>query len=68
MSIGLGHNKWAQKATEKMKSKGTEGSLTSAAHKAGYDSAMEYARHEKSSPTASTKMKRKSNFALNINK
>lgn len=60
--------KWAQKATAKMKEKGTEGSLTAAAHKAGYSSAMEYAAHEKSSPNASTKMKRKALFALNINK
>lgn len=68
MAIGLGHKKWAQKATERMKEKGTEGSLTEAAHHAGYDSAMEYARHVKGSPTASGKMKRKANFALNINK
>lgn len=65
--IGAGH-KWIQKATEKMKSKGTEGSLTAAAHKAGYSSTMEYAQHEKSSPNASGKMKKKANFALNVNK
>jgi len=64
---GLGHKKWAQKATERMKAKGTVGSLTAAARKAGYDNTMEYARHEKASPTASGKMKKKSNFALNIN-
>ncbi len=67
MAIGAGH-KWIQKATSKMKKKGTEGSLTEAAHHAGYGSAMEFARHEKSSPNASTKMKRKANFALNVNK
>ena len=67
MAIGAGH-KWAQKAVKKMKAKGTEGSLTKAAHHEGYSSPMEFARHEKASPTASTKMKRKANFALNINK
>jgi hypothetical protein len=65
---GLGHKRWAQKATDRMKEKGTEGSLTAAAHKAGYGSPMEYASHVKSSPTASGKMKKKANFALNINK
>jgi len=65
--IGAGH-KWLQKATAKMKSKGTEGSLTAAAHHAGYDSPIEYARHVKSSPNATGKMKKKANFALNANK
>lgn len=67
MAVGLGHKRWAQKATDKMKEKGTEGSLTSAAHHAGYDSAMDYAHHIRGDEDASTKMKRKANFALNMN-
>jgi hypothetical protein len=58
--------KWMQKATEKMEKKGTKGSLTKAAHRAGF-SPMEYAHHLKASPNASTKMKRKAQFALNAN-
>ena len=67
MAQGLGRKRWAQKAAKKMKQKGTEGSLTSAAHKAGYNSAMEYAHHIKADDSASTKMKRKAAFALNMN-
>jgi hypothetical protein len=59
---------WMQKATAKMKEKGTEGSLTSAAHHAGYDSALAFAHHIKGNPDATTKMKRKANFAINANK
>ena len=66
MSVGAGH-KWMQKATNKMKKKGTEGSLTTAAHRAGYASPMAFARHVKSSPKASGKMKKKANFAINAN-
>jgi hypothetical protein len=67
MATGLGH-KWAQKATKKMKEKGTEGSLTRAAHSAGYDSPLEYAHHIKSHKDEySGKMRKKANFAANIN-
>lgn len=61
-------DKWAQKADEKMEEKGTKGSLTKAAHSAGYSSPIEYAHHILASKDASTKMKRKANFAVNINK
>lgn len=67
MAVGAGH-KWAQKAVKKMKKKGTVGSLTAAAHHEGYSSPLEFAQHEKASPNASTKLKRKANFALNLNK
>lgn len=63
-----GKDKWIQKATDKMEQHGTKGSLTRAAHRAGYSSALGYARHEKNDPDASTKMKRKANFALNVNR
>ena len=65
---GAGKRKWAQKAEARMEKKGTKGSLTRAAHKAGYSSALGYAHHIESTPGASTKMKRKANFAININK
>lgn len=62
--------KWAQKAARRMKEKGTEGSLTKAAHAAGHDSALEYAHHILAAPEGeySGKMRRKANFAANINK
>lgn len=55
-------------AAKDFKEKGTEGSLTAAAHKAGFGSALDYAHHEKSNPDASTKMKRKAQWAINMNK
>lgn len=67
MPHGLGH-KWAQKSVKKMEDKGTVGSLTSSAHRAGYSSPMAFARHVKASPNASGKMKKKANWAININK
>lgn len=60
--------KWAQASREKMEKKGTVGSLTEAAHRAGYDDTMEFARHERDDPDASSKMKKKANWAININK
>jgi hypothetical protein len=63
------HKKWAQKASERMERKGTKGSLTRAAHKAGYKSALAYAHHIQSSPgDYSGKMRKKAGFAVNINK
>lgn len=63
-----GHEKWAQKANERMEKKGTKGSLTQAAHKAGYSSPMAYAKHIKSHKDEySGKMRKKANFAVNIN-
>jgi hypothetical protein len=55
-------------AAKDFKTKGTEGTLTAAAHKADYGSALDFARHVKAEPDASTKMKRKAQWALNMNK
>ena len=55
-------------AAQDFKAKGTEGTLTAAAHKAGYGSALDFAHHVKAEPDASTKMKRKAQWALNMNK
>lgn len=64
-----GRKKWAQKANKRMEEKGTKGSLTRAAHKAGYDSPLAYARHIKSHKGQySGAMRKKANFAANINK
>ena len=62
--------KWAQKAARRMEKKGTEGSLTKAANSAGYDSALAYAHHIMAAPEGeySGKMRKKANFAANINK
>lgn len=60
--------KWAQKASARMEKKGTKGSLTRAAHKAGYKSALPYAHHIQANPEDySGKMRKKANFAVNIN-
>lgn len=61
--------RWVQKAARKMKEKGTEGSLTKAAHSAGYDSALEYAHHIMAAPEGeySGKLRKKASFAANIN-
>jgi len=67
--IGVAHKKWAQKASEKMKKKGTEGSFTKLAHEAGYDSPLEYAKHVMAAPdNFSSSTVKKANFAKNINK
>lgn len=64
-----GKKKWAQKAETRMERKGTKGSLTRAAHAAGYKSALPYARHIESHPSRySGKMRKKAAFAVNINK
>lgn len=61
--------KWMQAATARMKSKGTEGSLTRAAHRAGYDSALAFAHHiQGDKEDYSGKMRKKANFAINANK
>lgn len=56
--------KWAQAATERMKDKGTEGSLTRIA-KAHGESPMEFAHEHYNSPG---KIGAKSRFAVNINR
>ena len=69
MAFKHSSQKWAQKATERMEEKGTKGSLTKDAHRAGYGSAMAYAHHIKSDPgDFSGKMRKKAGFAVNINK
>jgi len=71
MTRGLGRKKkWAQKAAEDIKKKGTEGKLTEKANAAGYDSALEYARHVMSAPKGkySGETRKESNFARNLNK
>lgn len=57
--------KWIQKATERMKEKGTEGSFSRAAKRAGMSTSA-FAAHELSSPNASPTMKKKANFARNV--
>jgi len=57
-------SKWMQKAASKMKKKGTTGSLTRIAERAG-ESAMEYAREHYHSKG---KMGQKARFAINANK
>ncbi len=61
--------KWIQKAVRKMTRKGTKGSLTRAAKRAGFKSALSYARHIKNNPSKySASMRRKANFAINASK
>jgi hypothetical protein len=70
MAVGMGKKKkWAQKATAKMEKKGTVGSFTEIAHRAGYDSPLEYAKHVMAAPSAhSPSTVKKANFAKNVNK
>lgn len=56
--------KWIQKAREGMEAKGTVGSFSRAAKKAGM-STMAFARKEKN---AGGKMGKKANFAINVHK
>jgi len=58
--------KWMQKATKRMKAKGTEGSLTRIAKEHG-ESAMQFA-HQHLHDTAHPKWEKKSQFAVNANK
>lgn len=73
MAVGAGSahkRKWAQKADKKMEEKGTKGSFTKMADRAGYDSPLEYARHVMSAPEGefSPEKRKKANFAKNVNK
>jgi len=56
--------KWAQAATERMKKKGTVGSLTRMAKKKG-ESPMGFAKSHYNAPG---KVGKKARFAVNINK
>lgn len=58
---------WVQNAVGRMAKKGTIGSFKRSAKSAGI-STMSFAKQEVQSPTASTKMKRKAQFAINANK
>ena len=65
----MAKKRWVQKAVKKMKKKGTVGSLTRAAKRAGYSSAMAYARAIKRNPGKySAALRKKANFAINVNK
>jgi hypothetical protein len=61
--------KWIQGANERMKKKGTEGSLTRIAERHGYSSPLGFAKHvmadKKDFPAKTVK---KANFAVNANK
>lgn len=57
-------SKWIQAATDKMKEKGTGGSLTRMAKKSG-ESPMKFARQHEH---ASGKVGQKARFAVNANK
>lgn len=60
--------KWMQAAREEMEKSGTKGSLTEAAHHAGYKSALAYAHHIKANKDDySPAMRKKANFAVNAN-
>ena len=58
---------WIKPAVAKMKKKGTIGSFSNAAKKAG-KSTKAYAAAVLSDPKASPKMKKKANFARNVAK
>lgn len=60
--------KWMQAANKRMEAKGTKGSLTKAAHRAGYPNALAYAHHLVSQKNASPAMLKKAHFAINANK
>ncbi len=70
MATGMGRKKWAQKATAKMKEKGTEGLFTKKTHAAGYSSPLEYAQHVMAATSGKydTKTRKEAGFAKNINK
>ncbi len=69
MAVGVASKKkWAQKASKRMEEKGTKGSFTKMASRAGYDSPLEYARHVMAAPEKYSPEKvKKANFAKNIN-
>jgi len=56
---------WIQKATEKMEKKGTTGTFSRAAKRAGMSTSA-FASKEINSPNASSKMKKKALFARNV--
>lgn len=60
--------KWIQKARAKMKAKGTIGSFSRAAKKAGKNTAAFAASVLKKGSKASPAMRKKANFARNVRK
>ena len=59
---------WIKKATEKMKEKGTVGSFSKAAKKAGKSTSAYATQVLKKGSKASPEMKKKANFAKNVGK
>lgn len=71
MAKGIGRKKkWAQKAAESIKERGTEGVFTEKAHSAGYSSPLEYARHVMAAPEGKydPSTRKQANYARNVNK
>ena len=59
---------WIQNAVDRMKAKGTVGSFTEQAKRAGFDSALAYAKHIKKNPgNVSDTTKKRAQFVLNTN-
>lgn len=63
-----GNGKWIQRANAQMEAKGTKGSFTRAAKRAGKSIAQEAASVLKKGSKASTTMKRRAVFAQNMRK
>jgi len=59
--------KWIGKVVASMKKKGTIGKFSKEAEKEG-ESTLEHAEEIKSSPKASTKLKREAKFVINMSK
>jgi len=60
---------WIKKAAKKMRDKGTVGSFTEKAKKAGYKKALTYAYHVLANKSKyDTKTVQQANFAVNANK
>lgn len=59
--------KFIQKAVAKMKAKGTLGKFSKAAKKEG-ETTLEHAEEVKSSPKASSKVRKEAQFAINMSK
>jgi hypothetical protein len=60
---------WIKEATDRMKAKGTVGSFTEQAKRAGFDSALAYAKHVKKNPDSVNETTRKrAQFVLNTSK
>jgi len=70
MARGLGSKKkWAQKAAKSIKERGTEGVFTEKAHRAGYDSPLQYAHKVLAAPEGKydPDTRKQANYARNVN-